>query len=164
MSAFDDSAVHVLGGVTADEYVRGNMLMVRRGAGRRIVPFSILFGVLALGLILGGELLFGVALGVYAIVIGSGWLHRRVFRRRYASDPRSAEMVQFRFDRDGFAMAGSGFESRYAWSRVDVAYEDDTMFVLMIGPLRGLSVPKRSFDPADLARFKTLLASSVRVG
>ena len=100
---------------------------------------------------------------VYAVLVGSGTMYRSAFRKRYRSDPRAGEIVQFRFAPEGFAMAGSGFESRYAWSRIETVLENDAVFMFMVGRETGVPVPKRCFAPGDDAKVRAFASGASRL-
>jgi len=149
--------------LTSDEYVKAQGVYRTRVARGRVF-FRNLYGLTCLI----------VALAVYSRFSGARWwgdllflaaglllLERTILWRlrasaKYRSTPSLGETVELKIEESNILRAVAAESTEIRWANILACRETKSLFLLRTGPDDVLVIPKRSFAPGDLYRFKDL--------
>lgn len=149
--------------LTSDEYVESQGVYRTRVARGRVF-FRNLYGLTCLA----------VALAVYSRLSGARWLGDLLFlaaallllertilwrlraSAKYRSTPSLGGTVELKIEESNILRAVAAGSTEIRWANILACRETRSLFLLRTGPDDVLVIPKRSFAPGDLYRFKEL--------
>ncbi len=149
--------------LTSDEYIEAQGVYRTRVARGRVF-FRNLYGLTCLT----------VALAVYSRFSGARWwgdllfltaglllLERTILWRlrtsnKYRSTPSLGETVELKIEESNILRVVATGSTEIRWANILACRETKSLFLLRTGPDDVLVIPKRSFAPGDLYRFKDL--------
>lgn len=102
---------------------------------------------------------FLLALGAF-LLVDRYWLARYRLRRIYRRSPNTSAMRRLTITDQGMEMVMPNSSDTLKWAAFQKAHELDDEFLLMYSPTSFVILPKRVFDGADLAIFRSILAAN----
>jgi len=82
-------------------------------------------------------------------------------RRKFRTDGKIRREMNVEFSEEGVRALAVGMESFSAWKNFAGYAESSGVFLLFLSPKLFLLFPKRSFDPADIPRFRHQLGEKL---
>ena len=90
------------------------------------------------------------------------WRRRIGLKRRFSDLPIFHGEARMQFDQSGLSIEAPQYKVEVSWSAFDAFAETENL-ILLSRPPGFVMIPKRSFDPAQLATFRSALGSNLRL-